>query len=206
MKQSLPTVILGCIAAVSTAAVIGFVTGWIPVPAPNSSGLSPAKPAVTSPLKNGDNGEAQPGKTTQTLSQTTIDASEAYSTQRPSLMAVTLTQSVEEVTKRYGQPSSEYVMKDETDPITVYEYKDFSVGFNAKKQVQYVELRSDLVDPGLHGFRLGQTAAKAVDALGKPDSDTGYVLTYRTKSTILKLDLDPESKTVHSVKLFARTE
>jgi hypothetical protein len=42
----------------------------------------------------------------------------------------------------------------------------------------------------------------AIKALGKPDSQSSYLLTYKTANSLLKLDLDPESREILSIKLF----
>jgi hypothetical protein len=72
--------------------------------------------------------------------------------------------------------------------------------------VEFIEVASSEEDPGLNGLRLGQTTADAAKALGKPDSSTDYVMTYKTKTTVLKLDIDTKSKTIQSIKLFGRSE
>lgn len=128
---------------------------------------------------------------------------EGYTVKKPSLMGITLADTTASVTLRLGKPENEYTMEDETDPIVAYEYRGFIVGFSKAKLVQFVEITSGEVNPGLNGFKLGQSAKEAVDALGKPDASTKYALSYKSAGTILKLDVDPVSQNVLSIKLYA---
>lgn len=131
---------------------------------------------------------------------------DAYTVEKPLLLGIAIGDTQENVSKLHGNALSTYVMEDADDPITVYEYDGYHVGFNAAKKVEFVEVTSSDEDPGLNGLRLEQSTADAAKALGKPDSSTDYVMTYKTKSTVLKLDIDTKSKTVQSIKLFGRTE
>lgn len=128
----------------------------------------------------------------------------AYSAQNPVLAGLSLGDSDNDVIQLHGNPVNRYVMDDGETPISVYDYQGFSVGFNGKQRLEFVDVTSPDAEPGLNGLRLGQHEDDAVHALGKPDTNTGYVLSYQTKSTVLKLDVDPKTKTILSIKLFAR--
>lgn len=131
---------------------------------------------------------------------------DSYSVDKPMLMGLAIGEAQTAAVKLHGNAGSTYVMDDPDDPITVHEYDDFTVGYNSKKLVQFVEVSSSNADPGLNGLKIGQTTADVSKALGKPDSTTDYVITYKTKTTILKLDVDTKTKTVQSIKLFGREE
>lgn len=131
---------------------------------------------------------------------------EAYTVEKPLLMGVAIGDSQDSVVKLHGTPKKQYVMDDAEDPINVYEYDGFHIGINPLKQTEFVEVTSSEEDPGLNSLRLGQTTAEAAKALGKPDSSTDYVMTYKTKTSVLKLDIDTKSKTIQSIKLFGRSE
>lgn len=130
---------------------------------------------------------------------------ETYTSQNPVLMGLALGDSEKEVLRQHGEPIGKYVMDDGVSPISVYDYEEFSVGFDQKQKLEFVDVASPDTDPGLNGLKLGQHEDNAVKALGKPDTNTGYVLSYHTKSTVLKLDVDPKTKIIQSIKLFART-
>lgn len=133
-------------------------------------------------------------------------AVEAYSVKKPTLMGISLTDTITTVTQKLGKPTDDYSMDDEDDPILVYEYNGFLIGFNKVRNVQFVEITTNDVDPGLNGLKLGQNVKDAVQALGKPDTNNKYALSYKNGGTILKLDIDPTTQNILSIKLFAETK
>jgi hypothetical protein len=153
--------------------------------------------------KSGDHATAasntkqQPG--TMIPVETTIPV---YSPKQPKVMGLAINELQQNVVSKYGEPKESYVMDDPTEPITVYQYEGFSVGFNSANKIQFVDVSSDKVNPGLNGLQLGQTTNQALDILGKPDTNSSYVLSYNTTTAVLKLDIDPKTKTIQSIKLF----
>ncbi|MDF2962701.1 MAG: hypothetical protein K0S39_4436 [Paenibacillus sp.] len=132
-----------------------------------------------------------------------IDIQDSYNQAKPTLLGLTLKTPAEGVTGKYGNPKSQFVMEDDSDPITVYDYTDFLVGFNQNNLLQFIDIRSSDINPGLNGLKLGQSTDDVFKALGKPDSNTSFVLTYKSTGAILKLDIDPKTDKVNSIKLFA---
>jgi hypothetical protein len=128
---------------------------------------------------------------------------ESYQADKPSLMGIRLTDSRAAVVQKYAEPSSQFELEDERDPITVYEYDGFNIGFNRTDKVEFIEIMTDEVNPGLNGLRLGQQVKDAEIALGKPDTNTSYALQYKAVGTILKLDIDHKTDSIVSIKLFA---
>jgi hypothetical protein len=186
-------------------------------PAPSSSiAATVTVPPVASPdatgqekLASATNNVQQAGtevKSSPTESVKPKKVFDGYSVDKPLLMGIAIGEAADKTVKLHGNPASTYVMEDAEDPITVYEYDGFNVGYNAKKLVEFIEILKSDADPGLNGLRIGKTTADASKALGKPDSSTDYVMTYKTKETILKLDVDTKTKTIQSIKLFGRTE
>jgi hypothetical protein len=152
--------------------------------------------------KSGDHATAA-SNTKQQPSSDPIDAnSPAYSPKQPKVMGLGINEIQQNVVSKYGEPKESYVMDDPTEPITVYQYEGFSVGFNSANKIQFVDVSSDQVNPGLNGLQLGQTTNQALITLGKPDTNSSYVLSYNTATAILKLDIDPKTKTIQSIKLF----
>ena len=119
------------------------------------------------------------------------------------LMGISLNQTREQVIGKYGAPVETFVMENEADPLTVYRYSGFQIGFDRNGQVEFVDVISPEADPGLNGVRLGTTVDVAIKVLGKPDIQTEYVLNYISETTILKMDIDPNTKQINSIKLFA---
>lgn len=174
-----------------------------------NGGLQTASGAVTG---NSD-GTAPTGKNVAASSDKSVPGSksaqptvEAYSVKKPSLMGISLTDNISTVTLKLGKPEHEYTMDEEEDPIVAYEYSGFVIGFNKVKLVQFVEITSNELNPGLNGFKLGQSVKDAVQALGKPDTSTKYAMSYKSGGTILKLDVDPTTQNILSIKLFAETK
>lgn len=128
---------------------------------------------------------------------------EAYTTKKPMLMGIQLSDSMDKVVRKFGKPSSEYTLDDDRDPITIYEYPGFLVSFNKVHSVVCVEIVSQELQSGLNGLKPGQKVKDAEKALGRPDTHTHYALSYKASGTVLKLDLDPKTGTIQSIKLFA---
>ncbi|WP_052488132.1 hypothetical protein [Gordoniibacillus kamchatkensis] len=110
-----------------------------------------------------------------------VEAKDAYKEGKPTLLGLALKTPKDDVLAKLGAAKNKFVMDDDADPITVYDYTDFSVGFNKNDTLEFVDVRSADIDPGLHGLRLGQKLEDAVAALGKPDTNTSYVLTYKSE-------------------------
>lgn len=122
---------------------------------------------------------------------------------KPALVGISLGDKKDAVNKKLGKPADTYTMDDESEPLKVWEYEGFSIGFNGSDYVAFIDIDSEDVDPGLNGVRIGSKSSAAVKALGKPDTNTEVVISYSSKTAVLKLDIDPKLKTVLSIKLFA---
>jgi hypothetical protein len=129
-----------------------------------------------------------------------------FSSKHPKIMGLAIHDPQLKVIAQYGNPADSYVMEDPTEPITVYQYEGFSVGLNGANEIQFIDVSSAKVNPGLNGLRLGYTSSQAIEALGKPDKNSSYVMSYNTKTAILKLDIDPKTKLIQSIKLFGVNE
>jgi len=127
----------------------------------------------------------------------------AFDPSNPSLLGLHVNDSIQKLLDRFDEPAKEYTLDDEDDPMTVYDYETFTVGFTKSQKLEFVTIQSDKVDPGLNGIRLGSTAAEVTKALGEPDTNTTYVISYKSKNAILKIDVDPKTEKIQSIKLFA---
>lgn len=132
---------------------------------------------------------------------------ENYTSEKPLLVGLSLADTRQKVIAQYGNPLSEFDMNDDdTDPIHVLDYGGFTVGFGKNGKLRYIDVSSTDVNPGLNGVKLGQTGDDAIRTLGNPDIKTNYVMAYTTKTTMLKLDIDPKTKKIQSIKLFPASE
>jgi hypothetical protein len=168
-----------------------------------SSSAAPGFGASASASAGKPAGNAEEARPSAPAAKPEVDAKDAYKEGKPTLLGLALKTPQNDVLAKLGEAKNKFVMDDDADPVTVYEYDGFSVGFNKNDTLEFVDVRSAGIDPGLHGLRLGQKPEDAVKALGKPDTKTSYVLAYKSEGTVLKLDLDPKNGTILSIKLFA---
>ncbi|MEB3100189.1 hypothetical protein [Ferviditalea candida] len=166
-----------------------------------------APPSGSEPTANGKQGQKQEkisstSSVQKKPSKQNYDVNEPFNASRPTLMGFKIHDKADDVLRRFGQPTDRFQMDDPSFPITVYEYPGFSIGFNPAEEIVFIEVNSDKINPGLNGLRLGDSIGKALETLGKPDSKTDYVITFQSEDITLKLDIDPASKTVSSIKLF----
>lgn len=116
------------------------------------------------------------------------------------LKGITLENVASDVTSLWGEPVSKMVM-DDYDPVEVMEYDGFSVGCDHRGQVIFVEVSSPDISSGIAGVQVGKQESVAQQVLGAPDQDSGYVWRYTTDHASLRLDLDPKTNIIQSIKL-----
>lgn len=131
-----------------------------------------------------------------------IEPRNNYTEANPKLLGIAIYTNKEAVVAKLGPSLVQYVMQDEQEPITVLEYKDFKLGFDQLNMLKFIEIRTAKIDPGLYGVRLGGKVEDVLKALGTPDMNTKYVLNYTSHGTVLKLDIDPDTEIIRSIKLF----
>jgi hypothetical protein len=179
----------------------------LPVTQPGTSVPIQSESNVKTIVKSSDQATAASNNIQQANSIVDKDKSlPAFSSKQPKIMGLAIGEAQEKAIAQHGKPLESYIMEDPAEPITVYEYEGFSIGFNADNEIQFVDVSSTKVNPGLSGLRIGQTSNQAIEVLGKPDKNTSYVISYNTKTAILKLDIDPKTKTIQSIKLFGVDE
>ncbi|WP_274650248.1 hypothetical protein [Paenibacillus humicola] len=106
---------------------------------------------------------------------------------------------------KLGKPKDSYPLSSGGETISVREFDGFSIG-TAGGKVIFVEVYGKQADPGLNGLRIGDRADAAAKALGKPDTNTGSVMTYKAGHALLKLDVDPKTERIVSIKLFSTAD
>ncbi len=130
------------------------------------------------------------------------DVTEPFDHAQLTLMGFTINDSAELIIARFGQPLSITSMKDGADMLNILVYPGFYFGINASNTIEFIEVTSERIKPGLNSFQIGQTVDQAQKALGSADSLNDYVMIYEKNNLTLKCDLDPNTNTVISVKLF----
>ncbi|MFD0695886.1 DUF4309 domain-containing protein [Paenibacillus sp. GCM10027628] len=180
--------------------------GLVPNPTPAATPVDSAKheAQVAGSSKSDFSDLPQTAASAKPTAKPKVKAEDAYQQEKPTLMGLKLGSSKNDVLNRFGKAKKQFVMdEDNDDAINVYDYTDFSVGFNKQDTLEFVDVHSVDIDPGLSGLKLGQKAQDAITILGKPDTNTTYVLSYKAQGTILKIDIDPKESTIQSIKLFS---
>jgi hypothetical protein len=131
-----------------------------------------------------------------------IQPEDTYEVSKPTLMGLQLNTSKSTVITKFGEPQNQHKLEDDGGVINVMNYDDFSVGLNTDNQVEYIEVQTDEIDPGLGGIKVGSTSSDVIDKLGKPSSNSSYVMSYNSPGAVLKLDVDIDLDQIISIKLF----
>ncbi|MDQ6419036.1 hypothetical protein RB620_06250 [Paenibacillus sp. LHD-117] len=152
--------------------------------------------AEASSVKKGESGKSNDGKKSK-------DGS--WSEDVPSLHGIAIGDKTAAVSKLLGKELDSYELEEEVDRIKVNEYEGLSVGFNQKGAVHFVEVYGHQTSAGLNGLKIGDKPDQALQKLGKPESQTDYLLTYAAEGALLKLDIDPGVNEIVSMKLIARS-
>lgn len=131
-----------------------------------------------------------------------VSEQDQFTAAKPTLLGLQPGMDIQEVIDKLGKAKSSFKMEETKTPVTVYEYADFSVGFNGNKKLEFVEIKSDKINPGLHGIKIGSSTKETINILGLPSTKTSYVLAYKSGGTILRLDIDPKLDKILSIKIF----
>ncbi|HZG55550.1 hypothetical protein [Paenibacillus sp.] len=137
----------------------------------------------------------------QEFNRRNYDVNGTFDPLHPTLMGVSIGMEASAVRAKFGEPTEQYLLPDETVEAAVFAYPGFTIGVREGK-VLFVEVSTRSVNPGLNGLRLGDDRQTALAKLGTPTSDTEFVIRYVADGVVLKLDVDPETNEIHSVKLF----
>ncbi|MFC5702814.1 hypothetical protein ACFPVX_16050 [Cohnella faecalis] len=127
----------------------------------------------------------------------------SFSSSDPELAAIRLSETEASVTKKLGLPAESFTLPGDKTSTEMWEYDGITVGFGHDHRIVYVEVTSSEIATGIQGLQLGTTAKKAAHALGLDVPQRSNVLTAEIAGGSLKLDLDPDSRTVISIKLIA---
>jgi hypothetical protein len=186
-------------------------------PANRSGEGSPARPAAASPAVVSPAGANVP-QASATHGKIVVDASGSapaeqaanrealsrFDPKHPSLAGITLGMDEKEVLRKLGEPSQKYDLPEEENVVHMHEYDGLSVGFGAKNRVVYVEIAKAGVDTGLEGIQIGTEGREAAAALGDDFASDTQVLSRDVARGMVKVDLDPATRTVLSVKLIGQ--
>ncbi|MDF2835280.1 MAG: hypothetical protein K0Q63_920 [Paenibacillus sp.] len=129
----------------------------------------------------------------------------AWDKKLPALHGIAIGDKESSVASLLGKELDSYVLEEESTRIRVAEYDGLSIGFNAKGGVHFVEVYGSETSSGLSGIMIGDHPDQALKKLGKPQSQSEFLLTYQAQGAWLKLDIDPGANEIVSMKLIAST-
>jgi hypothetical protein len=165
-------------------------------PSGNAGTLGGSPDAETSSVKkDGDGKQGESGN----------KDSGSWDKKLPALHGITIGAQEASVSSLLGKELDSYVLEEEESRIRVAEYDGLSVGFNAKGGVHFVEVYGTEASSGLNGLMIGDHPDQAIKKLGKPQSQSEFLLTYQAQGAWLKLDIDPGMNEIVSMKLIAST-
>ncbi|WP_052475937.1 hypothetical protein [Cohnella kolymensis] len=121
----------------------------------------------------------------------------------PSLCGIGFGASEGDVIGLYGVPDDSYVLPGDDNSIQIWEYRGFSVGMSNDNTVVYVEISSAEVRSGILGLSKGMKGGQAAELLGVRQPAGSNVISLQVAGGSLKLDLDPDSQAVLSLKLIS---
>ncbi|WP_027085232.1 hypothetical protein [Cohnella panacarvi] len=119
----------------------------------------------------------------------------------PMLNGIGFQDNIESIEQRFGLSESKYELPGDHATIDMREYPGFTVGFGGDGDVIYVELTSSEAPTGITGLKLGMPGQQAAELLEILDHPGSHVLTMDLSEGWLKLDLDPDTHDVLSIKL-----
>lgn len=119
----------------------------------------------------------------------------------PTLLGIALYDSDTSIAQRYGDAFAKYVLPGDGSSIDIWEYAGYVFGFDTRGRVVYIEITSGEVSTGIAGLRTGMPGAEAADLLEISYHPESHVLNLELDKGWLKVDLDPDSHEVLSIKL-----
>lgn len=134
---------------------------------------------------------------------TKSETAKIWNEQDPSLGGIKIGAAIKALEDQVGQALDTYVLESDKEHMTVYEYAGFSVGLGKEDAVKLVEIYDGEVVSGLNGLKVGDPRETAIKLLGQPGSQSVYLLTYDAEGASLRLDVDPASNEIVSIKLLA---
>jgi len=124
-----------------------------------------------------------------------------FRSEQPSLGGVALGASDLSVKELHGHPEATYTLPGDDSAVDIWEYAGFSVGFDTNGNAVYIEVSSSDVPTEIQGLRTGMAGSDAARLLDIADRPESRVLTLEVSQGWLKLDLDPTTREVLSIKL-----
>ncbi|MBB6675171.1 hypothetical protein [Cohnella nanjingensis] len=124
-----------------------------------------------------------------------------FDAEHPALGGIALGIAEADVSAKLGAPGSRYALPDGDSQIGMNEYEGMTVGFDPDGKAVYVEISTEASPSGIQGLSIGMNAGEAARLLSVEKPSGSNVIAARVSGGLLKLDLDPRSQDVLSIKL-----
>jgi hypothetical protein len=184
-------------------------------PANDQAAVRSTPPAVAAPfiadagipsLSGGYASPAASGKqrvdaAAASLSEQMTPSDIGFDARQPTLADLSLGMNRLNVEKRLGSPALEYDLPIAGGTVRMNEYDAATVGYDASDSVIYVEVSKLGSDSGLIDIQVGQRGKQAAGTLGLPFTPETRVLSEPVEGGTIKLDLEPSTQDVLSIKL-----
>ncbi|BBI32629.1 hypothetical protein [Cohnella abietis] len=126
-----------------------------------------------------------------------------FHAKNPSLGDIVLGGAESDVLKKYGSPANTYPLPGDDETVDIWEYDGIAIGLNEKNKVVYIEISSSKVSSGIQGLLNGMDGSKAANLLGVQNDNQTNVIAVEVAGGWFKLDLDPDTQKVLSLKLLS---
>jgi hypothetical protein len=121
----------------------------------------------------------------------------------PRLFGLAVHDPLESVLAALGAPHTKFTMQDGIQAVDVYQYEGFQIGIDAQQAVLFIDVFGPQIDTGIPEIYIGGLADEVKNVLGEPTGQTRALYIYEYDEAVLKLDLDPATGRILSIKLFA---
>lgn len=129
-------------------------------------------------------------------------APDAALSQAPSLGGISLGMTLADAEAKIGGPADDsYTLPEAGRAVDVREYGGLTIGVDTSGHVVYVEISSASVASGLPNVEVGSSSSDAARSLSLKTVPSSSSMTTDVEGGILRLDLDPVSDEVVTIKL-----
>lgn len=168
------------------------------------------QPSIVQPEEDPKHLVQQAGSSAEHLDESDVldEPSTGYDepTDRPTLLGLAIGDPMPAVASVYGNAQAQYTMEDGVEEILAHRYPGFIIGFNEQSTIHFIDVYSTDVDPQLSGIKIGSSVEEVIRLLGEPQHRTDAVMMYEQSNSVLKLDIDPITMNIVSIKMFASTD
>ncbi|MFC5405738.1 hypothetical protein [Cohnella soli] len=179
---------------------------WSPASSPAPSASNAGKENTTNSEHNDPSDAVEASKLEPSPPKAGSSKEAAFNFKSPSLANIKLGDTDDVIIKKYGLPVESYPLPGDEGTIDIWEYDGLSIGLDETSAVVYIEVNADKAKTGILGLKLGMEGSDAAKLLGIPVDGMSNVLTAKVTGGWVKLDLDPDTRAVLTIRLLSLDE